>query len=333
MARLLARAPARRQIDVSSFTLVTRTLLSIFLVALGCAPEQKTANLGELALENGQTLHDCRIGYRTFGTLNADRSNAVLMPTWAMGTSRELGDQIGPGKLVDSSRYFVIAVDTLGNGVSSSPSNSSLQRGNAFPDLSVSDLVESEYQLVTRILELRRLKAVVGISLGGIQALGWATIHPEFMEKVVSIVGTPRSSPGDRKRWQDAIDDVRSTPGWKRAVQHAKNGAPFSAVGQLTSDGNDFIRQAGVIVGVDVTASFDGSMERAAAAVRASLLVVVSPTDSVLDPSSSVEFAHLAAAELIELDGKCGHQAPSCEKAMLAPSVSRFLESPPKSSP
>jgi homoserine O-acetyltransferase len=315
---------------VSSFAIVTRALLPVvfFALTLGCAPEQKTANLGDLALENGQTLRDCRIGYRTFGTLNADRSNAVLLPTWAMGTSRELANQIGAGKLVDSSRYFVIAVDTLGNGVSSSPSNSALQGGDAFPELSVSDLVESEYQLVTRTMGLTHLEAVVGISLGGIQALGWATIHPEFMNKVVSIVGTPRSSDGDRKRWQDAIEDVRSTPGWKRAVQHAKNGAPLSAVGQLSGEGTDFIRQAGVIVGVDVSARFGGSMERAAAAVRASLLVVVSPTDTVLDPSSSVEFAHLAGAELVELDGKCGHQAPSCEKATLVSAVSHFLERP-----
>jgi homoserine O-acetyltransferase len=329
MASLLARVAVERQNDVSSFTIVTRDLLPmLFALALGCTPEQKTANLGDLALENGQTLRDCRIGYRTFGTLNAERSNAVLLPTWAMGTSRELANQIGPGKLVDSSRYFVIAVDTLGNGVSSSPSNSELQGGDAFPDLSVSDLVESEYQLVTRTLGLTHLEAVVGISLGGIQALGWATFHPEFMEKVVSIVGTPRSSDDDRKRWQDAIEDARATPGWKRAARLAKNGAPLSAVGQLTGDGNDFIRQAGVIAGVDVSARYGGSMERAAAAVRASLLVVVSPTDTVLDPSSSVEFAHLAGAELIELDGKCGHQAPSCEKATLVSAVSHFLERP-----
>jgi homoserine O-acetyltransferase/O-succinyltransferase len=316
---------------VPSFAVVRRVFSWLLLVgALGCTSEQQMASLGDLALENGQTIRDCRIGYRTFGTLNADRSNAVLLPTWAMGTSRELAGQIGPGKLVDSSRYFVIAVDTLGNGVSSSPSNSSLQSGDAFPDFSLADVVEAEYELVTRVLGLRRLKAVVGISLGGIQAFGWATIHPELMDKVVSIVGTPRSSSDDRRRWQDAINDIRSTPGWMRAMKSVKNGAPLGAFDQLVNDGNDFVRQARLMIGVDVSARFDGSMERAAAALRAPLRVVVSPTDNVVDPAAAREFAQLAAAELIELDGRCGHMATSCDKETLITAVARFLERPSK---
>ena len=74
--------------------------------------------LKNLQLESGQTLPACRLGYRTFGTLNADRSNAVLFPTWFSGKSEDLVGFMGAGRLVDTTRYFVVAVDALSNGVS-----------------------------------------------------------------------------------------------------------------------------------------------------------------------------------------------------------------------
>jgi hypothetical protein len=65
---------------------------------------QQFASLGDFRLESGRTIRDCRIGYRTFGTLDAEKSNAVLFPTWFTGTTADLAGQIGPGKLVDSRR-------------------------------------------------------------------------------------------------------------------------------------------------------------------------------------------------------------------------------------
>src|SRR5438132_11498584 len=101
-----------------------RTLALLFLVgSVARAQEgaQQFASLGDVKLTSGEMLRDGRIGYRTFGRLDAARSNAILFSTWFGGTSARLADLIGPGKLVDSSKYFVIAVDALGNGVSSSP--------------------------------------------------------------------------------------------------------------------------------------------------------------------------------------------------------------------
>ena len=82
------------------------------------------ASLGDFKLTSGDVIRDCRVGYRTYGHLNAEKSNAILFPTWASGTSEQLKDQTAPGKLADSSKYFVVLVDALANGVSSSPSNS-----------------------------------------------------------------------------------------------------------------------------------------------------------------------------------------------------------------
>ena len=61
------------------------------------SPSQQFADLGDLKLENGQTIHNCRLGYRTVGTLNADKSNAVLFPTWFGGRSSNIVDLAGPG--------------------------------------------------------------------------------------------------------------------------------------------------------------------------------------------------------------------------------------------
>jgi homoserine O-acetyltransferase len=133
------------------------------------------AEVGDYELENGLIIRDCRLGYRIFGALNADKSNAVLFPTWLVGTTQELIDLgfIGPGKLADSSKYFIIAVDSFGNGVSSSPSNSIRQPGQKFPQFTIKDMVNVQHLLLTRYLQLSHLYGVIGISMGGMQTFQW----------------------------------------------------------------------------------------------------------------------------------------------------------------
>jgi len=79
---------------------------------------QQFYELGDFKLESGDIIQDCRIGYRTFGKLNEDKSNAVLVPTWFIGKTEDFISNkiIAPGSLINSSKYFVIAVDALGNG-------------------------------------------------------------------------------------------------------------------------------------------------------------------------------------------------------------------------
>ncbi|MDX1518217.1 MAG: hypothetical protein R3288_15330, partial [Woeseiaceae bacterium] len=86
--------------------------------------EQQFHRLADFELDSGERL-DCRVGYRTYGVLQADGSNVILFPTWFGGTTNDLETfgKVGPGALADSDRYFVITVDALGNGVSCSPSN------------------------------------------------------------------------------------------------------------------------------------------------------------------------------------------------------------------
>lgn len=271
-------------------------------------------------------IRDCRVGYRTFGELDAARSNAVLLAPWFLGTSRDLAAKIGPGKLIDGSRFFVIAVDPLGNGVSSSPSNSPAQPGRSFPRFTIRDMVASQHALVARVLGIPHLRAVVGESMGGMQAFAWATDFPGFADEVVAIAGSPRTVERDRRRWRDAVADVRARPGWRRALGAFGRLEPRDALRQLRVDPLDHAGQAEAIMALDLTAPFGGSLARAAAAVRGRMLVVVSARDETVDPAPARELAGLARAELLVLDGRCGHEAARCEKRTLHAAVRRFLE-------
>jgi homoserine O-acetyltransferase len=99
---------------ISTVVLIATCVVSSFASAVA-AQELHFAQLGDFKLESGEVIRGCRIGYRTFGQLNKDRSNAVLLPTWAGGTSEQLESGVGRHALVDDSKYFVIAVDALSN--------------------------------------------------------------------------------------------------------------------------------------------------------------------------------------------------------------------------
>jgi homoserine O-acetyltransferase/O-succinyltransferase len=301
------------------------TLPGLVLLGAACGPGQQVARLGDLPLESGQVVRDCRLGYRTFGGLDAARSNAVLLIPWFLGRSAELARHVGPGRLVDSRRYFVVVVDSIGGGVSTSPSNSEAQPGPAFPRYTVRDMVEAQHRLLTAKLGIAHLRAVVGTSLGGMQVFQWMTAHPGFMDKAVTIAGSPRISALERRRWLDEASAVQAEARWRRAAGALRRWRPQDAFRALRDDPMDHARQAEAVATTDVSASYGGSLERAATAVRTRTLVVVSERDETVDPGPAMEFARLTGARLLVLDGRCGHDAPACEKGTLWPAVDRFL--------
>jgi homoserine O-acetyltransferase len=179
--------------------------------------------------------------------------------------------------------------------------------------------------LITRVLNLHHLKAVLGVSMGGMQVFHWMIAHPDFMDKAISIVGSPRSQPDDQRRWQAYVETVNANPAWKRALLALARASPLAAVNELSVNPADHTRQAQAVMALDIFTAFGGSMERAAATIRASLLVVGTRGDREVNPEPAFEFGPLAHAEVLELDGRCGHQAPSCEQTTLWPAIARFL--------
>ena len=91
-------------------------------------------------------------------------------------------------------------------------------------------------------------------------------------------------------------------------------------------DCNDKIRQAQAMMALDVSQTFNGSMERAAHAVKANVFIIVSRMDHVVTPGPALEFARLINAKTLLLEGDCGHLAPSCESQKVNPVVSEFLD-------
>lgn len=329
----------------------------IFVWSCGSAlaeGELKYAEMGDFILESGNVIKDCRLGYRTYGKMNAGKSNIVLFPTWFMGTSEELFSLgfVGAGKLVDTEKFFVIAFDSIGNGVSSSPSNSKKQPGSLFPDFSLKDMVRAEYMLLTEHLNINRIHAVVGISMGGMQALQWIVSYPDFMRKAVSISGTTKMTAHDLLIWQTEIYTINAALNCKKDGCNAMAAvAPFHMlalktpryfatkmkVGELSENlaqteealkkynPYDWLWQIKAMMAHDIFKQFGGAEDKTARLVRSKLLVAVSEHDYMVYPEPSQTFSKFLDAELLKLSGDCGHSSFSCESAALKSAVGAFL--------
>ena len=176
----------------------------------------KLHDLRDLLLESGETLRGAKLAYRTFGTLNAEKSNAVLVTTWFSGTGKVMQDvYVGEGHALDPDRYFIVIVDQLGSGVSSSPQNMPAPQAMAkFPKLSIGDDVRAQYRLLTERFGIERLALVVGGSMGGQQAYEWAVAHPEMVERVAPIAATARISLHQRIFVESLKEAITSDPRW-----------------------------------------------------------------------------------------------------------------------
>jgi homoserine O-acetyltransferase len=150
-------------------------------------PPHQQFTSGDLTLESGEIIKDFAISYVTHGTLNAQKSNAILMVTAISGNHHRLDFLIGPGKALDPTKYFIVATDAIGNGLTTSPSTSQAQPRMKFPKFVMRDMVASQAKLMEH-LGIKRVVAVVGPSMGGMQALQWGVSHPDFMDSVVALV-------------------------------------------------------------------------------------------------------------------------------------------------
>jgi homoserine O-acetyltransferase/O-succinyltransferase len=145
-------------------------------VATAHAPSQpphQLFNEGDLKLESGDVIKDFSISYVTHGTLNANKSNAILVVTAISGNHHRIDFMIGPGKALDPEKYFIIATDAISNGLTTSPSNSTSQPHMSFPKFTIRDMVESQYRLLKEKFGIEHLVAVIGPSMGGMQVLQW----------------------------------------------------------------------------------------------------------------------------------------------------------------
>lgn len=198
---------------------------------------EKTMVLPSITLECGETIRQVEVAYETSGTLNAERNNAILICHALTGDARAVGDEetpgwweglIGPGRYVDTNRYFVITSNVLGGcagttGPASLHPESNTPYGADFPVVTIRDMVQVQYELV-RQLGIDKLFAVIGGSMGGMQVFEWATSYPEMMEVVVPIATCARLSAVAIAYNDVGRQAILSDPSWERGHYYPGKG-------------------------------------------------------------------------------------------------------------
>lgn len=327
-------------------------LILIFTISLQA--EQQFANLGDFKLESGEIIYDCKIGYRTFGKLNDDKSNVILYSTWFGGTSQMLGNLIGDGnnKLLDSTNYFIICVDALGNGISTSPSNSEKQRNEKFPSFTMRDIVASQYKLLRDVLGFKKIYAAVGGSMGSMQVLQLAVMYPDFVEKVIAYVPSPWSSSYDMLLWSTREQLITSahecgmsereifksinmltqlvarTPDWY-VENNPREKFPeilksFDKDAPTYWNSYDYLYQLRAMISHDISKGFS-SKEELKKHIKSELFLIISKQDHILHPSSSLEFAKIMDCKTLILEDNCGHLSVNCNLDKVREEIKSFL--------
>jgi len=178
-------------------------------------PPHQLYRIGDFQLESGEVIKDFAISYVTHGTLNAKRSNAILMVTAISGNHHRLDFLIGPGRALDTNKFFIIATDAIGNGLTTSPSNSPSQPRMKFPKFLIRDMVASQHKLITAHLGINHVVAVIGPSMGGMQALQWGVSHPEFMDSLVALVPLAKTPAWTVAVLEASRKAIMLDPAWK----------------------------------------------------------------------------------------------------------------------
>ena len=187
-------------------------------------------DLGDFVLEEGYTLRGCKLAYRTFGELNAAKDNAILVTTWYSGTHQIWDDvYIGPEHALNPEKYFIVVINQIGNGLSSSPHNTDGAHAMArFPHVRIGDDVRAQEQLLREQFGIEELQLVVGGSMGAQQTYEWAVRFPEKVRRAAPIAGTAKNTPHDFIFTETLKEAITSDPefrdGWYEESTDVRDG-------------------------------------------------------------------------------------------------------------
>lgn len=207
--------------------------------------EKKTFSMPSYTTVAGRTIKDVKVGWEAYGTLAADKSNVVLINHFFSGTSHAAGKYkaddkipgywdaiIGPGKAIDTNKYYVISSDTLVNlntglpttvttGPASIDPDTGKPWGTSFPVVSIADFVRVEKALVES-LGIKKLRMVAGASMGALQTYEWAAANPEMVDRIMPVIGTAAAD-DFLVGWLDIwADPIRVDPKWNGGDYYGK---------------------------------------------------------------------------------------------------------------
>ncbi len=291
-------------------------------------PEHQLFSLGDFKLVDGNVIKDFSISYVTHGTLNQNKDNAILMTSSLAGNHHRVDYLIGKGKAYDPDKYFIICTDAIGNGLTTSPSNSKSQPGMEFPQYSIQDMVNSQHKLVTEKFGITKLLAVTGASMGGMQSLQWGASYPDMVRNIVAIIPLGKAGPWMKLQCEAMRRAIMLDPAWNngkyvsqpekgmklwatllfgidvntpQAIYENFDGNPQKALEWLAQnderlwksiDANDFIIQSKACDSFDLgqTPGFGGDYLKALASIKARTLIL-SGTGDLLCPEDEAKFA------------------------------------------
>ena len=191
-------------------------------IAQNAAPLEADAVFKDYAFSTGERLPQIKIHYTTLGTPKRDKdgniSNAVMILHGTGGTGQQFfqpqfaGELFGPGQVLDTSKYFIILPDNVGHGKSSKPSDGLRM---SFPKYDYSDMIATQHQLVTKTLGIKKLKLILGTSMGCMHAFMWGAQYPEAVEKLAPFACLPVEIAGQNRMWRKlSIDAIKADPIW-----------------------------------------------------------------------------------------------------------------------
>lgn len=307
--------------------------------------------LGAFRLESGECMDELKISYVIHGDL-ADTSRPVVLGLCAIGsTHHRLDFLIGRERAFDPDKVTIIVADAIGNGLSSSPSNSPKQPGRQFPRFTIRDMVESQMTLLAH-LGVHSLECVAGASMGGMQALQWGVSYPRFMRSIVALTPMAKTAPwaaamnhaarlcleagsGGAQAWIAImhIFAMRTPERFARDVPDATNAPGWIAqraawLSEQRGDPLDWIYQSWAYDAHDVgmTPGFDGDTERALQSIRARTLIGAPGLD-LYNPVEAAEFAAgmIQDCTFLRLPSTSGHLAATDADAHSADFLNREI--------
>ena len=214
--------------------------------------EKKVFEIPFYMTVGGCTVKTVRTGYETYGKLNQDGDNAILITPFFGGTSHAAGKYksddrfpgywdgiIGAGRPLDTNRFFVISIDGLANpnimdgitvttGPASTDPDTGKRYGMTFPLITIRDLVNIEKTLID-YLGVKKIHTVMGASMGGMQAFEWAAAYPDRVERIIPVVGTAQTDAfaiGTLESW---MAPIMLDPHWKGGDYYGKE-APIDGI-------------------------------------------------------------------------------------------------------
>lgn len=156
----------------------------------------ETYQLGAVDLQKGGRLDKAFLAYKVYGHLNEAKDNVVILPTFYTGSHMRNEGFFGPGRAIDPEKHFIVSINLLGNGLSSSPSNSAPpQDGPRFPTVTLWDNIALQHRLLTEELGVSRIALVAGWSMAGCQSYQWAAQYPHMVDAILPFCASAKTSP------------------------------------------------------------------------------------------------------------------------------------------